>query len=62
MFLVLRIVYFCKPKFALLDADWGFLNYNCPSPGMDNFERLLAGAHAMDKHFKEAPIEKNVRF
>ncbi|KAL5969101.1 Glucose-6-phosphate isomerase [Taenia solium] len=28
--------------------------------GMDNFERLLAGAHAMDKHFKEAPIEKNV--
>lgn len=29
---------------------------------MDNFERLLAGAHAMDKHFKETPIEKNVTF
>lgn len=28
--------------------------------GMDNFERLLAGAHAMDKHFKETPIEKNI--
>lgn len=28
---------------------------------MDNFERLLAGAHAMDKHFKETPIEKNVK-
>ncbi|KAM3183814.1 hypothetical protein ACTXT7_009629 [Hymenolepis weldensis] len=28
--------------------------------GMDNFENLLAGAHAMDKHFKEAPIERNI--
>ncbi|VDO00451.1 unnamed protein product [Rodentolepis nana] len=28
--------------------------------GMDNFERLLDGAHAMDKHFKETPIEKNI--
>uniref|UniRef100_A0A5K3ESR8 Glucose-6-phosphate isomerase n=1 Tax=Mesocestoides corti TaxID=53468 RepID=A0A5K3ESR8_MESCO len=28
--------------------------------GMDNFERLLEGAHAMDKHFKEAPIERNI--
>ncbi|VDM03976.1 unnamed protein product [Schistocephalus solidus] len=28
--------------------------------GMDNFEKLLAGAHAMDKHFKEAPLERNI--
>ena len=28
---------------------------------MDNFEKLLAGAHFMDKHFKTAPLEKNVR-
>lgn len=28
--------------------------------GMDNFNALRAGAHAMDKHFTEAPIEKNL--
>lgn len=28
--------------------------------GMDNFERLLAGAHAMDEHFRNAPLEKNM--
>ena len=28
--------------------------------GMDNFERLLAGAHAMDEHFRTAPLEKNM--
>jgi glucose-6-phosphate isomerase len=28
--------------------------------GMDNFEKMLDGAHAMDKHFCEAPIEKNI--
>jgi glucose-6-phosphate isomerase len=28
--------------------------------GMDNFERLLAGAHAMDVHFREAPFERNM--
>ena len=28
--------------------------------GMDKFEQLLAGAHAMDKHFREAPPEKNM--
>ncbi|XP_005105295.1 glucose-6-phosphate isomerase isoform X2 [Aplysia californica] len=28
--------------------------------GMDNFEALLDGAHFMDKHFKEAPPEKNI--
>lgn len=28
--------------------------------GMDMFYKLLSGAHAMDKHFKEAPLEKNM--
>ena len=28
--------------------------------GMDRFEELLEGAHAMDMHFKEAPVEKNI--
>ena len=28
--------------------------------GMDNFERLLAGAHTMDQHFRDAPLEKNM--
>eukprot|EP01104_Vermistella_antarctica_P002390 TRINITY_DN12636_c0_g1_i1.p1 TRINITY_DN12636_c0_g1~~TRINITY_DN12636_c0_g1_i1.p1 ORF type:complete len:575 (+),score=146.70 TRINITY_DN12636_c0_g1_i1:49-1725(+) len=29
------------------------------SIGMDNFEELLAGAHDMDKHFREAPLKEN---
>ena len=28
--------------------------------GMDRFEELLDGAHAMDMHFKSAPMEKNI--
>ena len=28
--------------------------------GMDNFEQLLAGGHAMDQHFREAPFERNM--
>ncbi|MGO2580309.1 MULTISPECIES: glucose-6-phosphate isomerase [unclassified Halomonas] len=28
--------------------------------GMDNFRELLAGAHAMDRHFAEAPMEDNL--
>lgn len=28
--------------------------------GMDNFEALLGGAHAVDEHFRTAPFEKNV--
>ncbi|MDH5611579.1 MAG: glucose-6-phosphate isomerase [Gammaproteobacteria bacterium] len=28
--------------------------------GMDHFEDLLAGAYAMDEHFKNTPIEKNI--
>lgn len=30
------------------------------SIGYENFEQLLAGAHEMDKHFKETPLEKNL--
>lgn len=30
------------------------------SIGFENFEELLAGAHAMDEHFKTAPIEQNL--
>ena len=30
------------------------------SVGFARFEELLAGAHALDKHFAEAPLEKNV--
>lgn len=28
--------------------------------GFDNFHQFLAGAHAMDKHFKETPLEQNI--
>ena len=28
--------------------------------GMDRFEELLAGAHAMDEHFRTAPLESNM--
>jgi len=28
--------------------------------GMDHFEDLLAGAHAMDEHFRTAPLAKNI--
>jgi glucose-6-phosphate isomerase len=28
--------------------------------GMDRFEELLAGGHAMDEHFRTAPLEKNL--
>jgi len=28
--------------------------------GFDNFEKLLEGAHAMDKHFKKADFESNI--
>jgi glucose-6-phosphate isomerase len=28
--------------------------------GYDNFQQLLAGAYAMDKHFQETPLEKNL--
>jgi glucose-6-phosphate isomerase len=28
--------------------------------GFDRFEELLAGAHAMDRHFRTAPLERNI--
>ena len=28
--------------------------------GMENFERFLAGGHAMDEHFRHAPLEENM--
>jgi glucose-6-phosphate isomerase len=28
--------------------------------GMDHFEEMLAGGHAMDEHFRSAPMEKNL--
>ena len=28
--------------------------------GFENFEQLLEGAHAMDKHFRDEPFEKNI--
>ncbi len=28
--------------------------------GMDNFRALLAGAYAMDRHFRDAPLEQNL--
>ncbi|KAL4068468.1 Phosphoglucose isomerase [Scleroderma yunnanense] len=28
--------------------------------GYENFEQLLRGAHGMDKHFKETPLERNL--
>ncbi|NDL65181.1 glucose-6-phosphate isomerase [Acerihabitans arboris] len=30
------------------------------SVGFDNFEQLLSGAHAMDRHFKDTPAEQNL--
>ena len=32
----------------------------CLSIGYDNFAEMLAGAHAMDKHFKETKLEQNL--
>jgi len=32
----------------------------CLYIGYDNFHQFLAGAHAMDNHFKTAPLEENI--
>jgi glucose-6-phosphate isomerase len=32
----------------------------CLYIGYENFHQFLAGAHAMDKHFKDTPLEKNI--
>lgn len=50
-------------------ADWVGGRYSlwsaiglsiCLSVGFDNFTQLLAGAHAMDTHFAQAPLENNI--
>ena len=49
--------------------DWVGGRYSCWSAigltvalaiGFDRFEELLEGAHAVDRHFVEAPMEKNI--
>jgi glucose-6-phosphate isomerase len=32
----------------------------CIAIGPDNFQRFLDGAHSMDRHFQEAPLEENI--
>ena len=32
----------------------------CMAVGYENFEKLLAGGHAADKHFRETPLEQNI--
>lgn len=32
----------------------------CMAVGFDNFRDLLDGAHAMDEHFRDTPIDKNI--
>ncbi|GJL86063.1 MAG: glucose-6-phosphate isomerase [Micavibrio sp.] len=32
----------------------------CIAIGFDHFQALLDGAHSMDKHFQEAPLERNI--
>lgn len=32
----------------------------CLYIGFDNFWQFLSGAHAMDEHFKQSPLEKNI--
>lgn len=50
-------------------ADWVGGRYSvwsaiglsvCLYIGYDNFHDFLAGGHAMDKHFKETPLEQNI--
>ncbi len=49
--------------------DWVGGRYSCWSAiglpialaiGYENFQEFLSGAHAMDKHFREASLEKNI--
>lgn len=62
-------------KFGILDEnmfefwDWVGGRYSLWSAiglpialylGMDRFEEMLEGAHAMDMHFRSAPLEKNI--
>jgi glucose-6-phosphate isomerase len=39
---------------------WSAVGLSCATAlGFEAFERMLAGAHAMDAHFAEAPLERN---
>ncbi len=39
---------------------WSAVGLSCAiALGFDAFERMLAGAHAMDRHFVEAPLDRN---
>jgi glucose-6-phosphate isomerase len=39
---------------------WSAVGLSCATAlGFEAFERMLAGAHAMDVHFAEAPLERN---
>ncbi|WP_110666265.1 glucose-6-phosphate isomerase [Salinicola halophilus] len=57
------------PSNQLLFWDWVGGRYSLWSAiglpiairlGMDNFRKLLAGAHQMDEHFRTAPMEENL--
>ena len=40
---------------------WSAIGLSIPlSIGMDNFEKLLAGAHQIDEHFRLTPFEQNI--
>ncbi len=58
-----------KPDHRLTFWDWVGGRYSLWSAiglpialaiGMENFRSFLAGAHAMDKHFQTAPLERNL--
>ncbi|MDO6671197.1 glucose-6-phosphate isomerase [Cobetia amphilecti] len=57
------------PEHQLLFWDWVGGRYSlwgtiglpiALNVGMDNFRRLLAGAHELDEHFRTAPLEDNL--
>jgi len=40
---------------------WSAIGLSIPlTIGMDNFEKLLEGAHQVDEHFRQTPFEKNI--
>jgi len=40
---------------------WSAIGLSIPlSIGMDNFEKLLGGAHQIDEHFRQTPFEQNI--
>jgi glucose-6-phosphate isomerase len=58
-----------RPENILQMRDWIGGRYSLWSPiglsiaiatGFESFENLLAGAYGMDKHFRTAPLEKNM--